>query len=410
MKIHEYQGKQLFKQYGVPVLRGTPVKTAADAEKAAADLGSPIVVVKSQIHAGGRGKGTVYADEAMTEVVMEGGVKLAKSPAEAGELAGKLLGNYLKTIQTGDGCKQVQTLYIEDGCAIANELYLSVLLDRSVALPLLMVSSEGGMEIEEVAEETPELIHKLHFDPAEGLQDHQARVLGLRMGLTPKQVGAFIKTAKALAKCFIETDADMLEVNPLVVTEDDQVLALDSKMSFDDNAMFRHKDIAEMLDPSEEDAAELEANEHGMAFVKLDGNIGCLVNGAGLAMATMDAIAVYGKEWNAFPANFLDVGGGATAEQVTRAFKIILRDDNVEAILVNIFGGIMKCDVIAEGVLTAVKEVGLNRPLVVRLEGTNVEAGKKLISESGLAVIAADDLRDGCAKAAQAAVEYRNNK
>ncbi len=410
MKIHEYQGKLLFAQYGVPVLKGYPCTTAEEAEQAAKDLGSPVVVVKSQIHAGGRGKGTVYADEAMTSVVMEGGVKLAKSPAEAKELAGQLLGNYLKTIQTGDGCKQVQRLYIEDGCNIANELYLSVLLDRSVSKPLLMVSSEGGMDIEEVAEETPELIHKIHFDPHQGLQAQEARVLGFRMGLTPKQVGAFIKTAQALCKCFIETDADMLEVNPLVVTGDDEVVALDSKMSFDDNALFRHKDIAEFLDPNEEDPAELEASAQDMAFVKLDGNIGCLVNGAGLAMATMDAIATYGSEEGAFPANFLDVGGGANAEKVTLAFKIILRDPNVEAILVNIFGGIMKCDIIAEGVLTAVKEAGLDRPLIVRLEGTNVEIGKKMIAESGLNVITADDLRDGCEKAAKAAVAYRAQK
>lgn len=407
MKIHEYQGKQIFAQYGVPVLKGYPCTTAEEAGQAAQDLGSPVVVVKSQIHAGGRGKGTVYADEAMTEKVMDGGVKLANSPEEARELAGKLLGNYLKTIQTGDGCKQVQRLYIEDGCDIANELYLSVLLDRSVSRPLLMVSSEGGMDIEEVAEKTPELIHKMHFDPHQGLQDHAARVLGFRMGLTPKQVGSFIKTAKALCRCFVDSDAEMLEVNPLVVTGDDQVIALDSKMSFDDNALFRHPDIAELLDPSEEDAAELEAKAQDMAFVKLDGNIGCLVNGAGLAMATMDAIATYGADEGAFPANFLDVGGGATAEKVTTAFKIILKDPNVEAILVNIFGGIMKCDIIAEGVLTAVKEAGLDRPLIVRLEGTNVEQGKKMIAESDLSVITADDLRDGCEKAARAAVEYR---
>ena len=410
MKIHEYQGKQLFAQYGVPVLKGIPCTTAEEAGAAAKELGSPVVVVKSQIHAGGRGKGTVYADEAMTELVMEGGVKIAKSADEAQELAGKLLGNYLKTIQTGDGCKQVQRLYIEDGCDIANELYLSCLMDRAVSKPLLMVSSEGGMDIEEVAESTPELIHKLHFDPHQGLQDHQARVLGFRMGLTPKQVGSFMKTAKALCKCFIETDADMLEVNPLVVTGDDQVIALDSKMSFDGNALYRHKDIAELLDPNEEDPAELEASQQDMAFVKLDGNIGCLVNGAGLAMATMDAIATYGSEEGAFPANFLDVGGGATAEKVSTAFQIILRDPNVEAILVNIFGGIMKCDIIAEGVLAAVKKTGLDRPLVVRLEGTNVEQGKKMIAESDLNVITADDLRDGCEKAAKAAVAYRNGK
>ena len=410
MKIHEYQGKQLFRQYGVPVLRGIAVTTADQAETAAKELGSPVIVVKSQIHAGGRGKGTVFADEKMTTKVMDGGVKLAKSPAQAKEFASKLLGNYLKTIQTGDGCKQVKTLYIEDGCAIAKELYLSILLDRAVGAPVLIVSSEGGMDIEEVAHHTPEKILKTHFDPHAGLGDWQARDFGFQIGLTPNQVGNFVKTAKALAKCFLETDADMLEVNPLVVTKDDQVLALDSKMSFDDNALFRHADIAAFLDTNEEDPSELEAKKYDMAFVKLDGNIGCMVNGAGLAMATMDAIALYGEKHGAFPANFLDVGGGATAEKVTIAFKIILKDPNVEAILVNIFGGIMKCDTIASGVLTAVKEVGLDRPLIVRLEGTNVELGKKMINESGLKVIAANDLRDGCAKAAEAAIEYRKSK
>lgn len=410
MKIHEYQGKQLFARAGVPVLRGHECTTPAQARQAAEALGSPVVVVKSQIHAGGRGKGTVYADAAMTAKVMDGGVKLARSPAEAEEHARKLLGNWLKTIQTGDGAKQVQTVYVEDGCRIAKELYFSILLDRGAGLPLVMASSEGGVDIEEVAAHAPEKLHKLHFDPHRGLEDHAARVLGYRIGLSPAQVTSFVAAAKAMARCFLDTDADMLEVNPLVVTADDQVIALDSKMSFDDNALFRHPDIAAMLDPNEEDPAELEAKEHGMAFVKLTGNIGCLVNGAGLAMATMDAIAIYGKQWGAFPANFLDVGGGANAEQVTRAFKIILKDPAVEAILVNIFGGIMKCDTIAQGVLTAVKEVGLDRPLVVRLEGTNVELGKKIIAESGLDVIAADDLRDGCAKAAEAAVKFRESR
>ena len=410
MKIHEYQGKQLFRTYGVPVLRGIACHTPEAAEAAAKELGSPVVVVKSQIHAGGRGKGTVFADEAMTTKVMDGGVKVVKSPADAKAMAAKLLGNWLKTIQTGDGAKQVKALYVEDGCKIAKELYLSIVLDRALAKPVLVVSSEGGMDIEEVAHNTPEKILKVHFDPHIGLGAYQARRLGFEIGLTAAQVGAFVKTAQALAKCFLETDADMLEVNPLVITTDDQVVALDSKMSFDDNAMFRHPEIMAMLDPNEEDESELEAKKHDMAFVKLSGNIGCMVNGAGLAMATMDAIATYGAEQGAFPANFLDVGGGATAEKVTIAFKIILKDPSVEAILVNIFGGIMKCDTIATGVLTAVKEVGLDRPLVVRLEGTNVAQGKKLIAESGLKVIAADDLRDGCVKAAKAAIEYRQAK
>ncbi len=410
MKIHEYQGKQLFKRYGVPVLRGIACTTVDAAEAAARELGSPVVVVKSQIHAGGRGKGTVYADEAMTTKVMDGGVKVVKSVADARDAAGKLLGNWLKTIQTGDGCRQVRTLYVEDGCRIAKELYLSIVLDRAVSMPVLIVSSQGGMDIEEVAHATPDAIIRAHFDPHIGLGAYTARRLGYEIGLTTPQVASFVTCAQALAKCFIETDADMLEVNPLVVTADDQVVALDSKMSFDDNALFRHADIAAMLDPNEEDPSELEAKRHDMAFVKLGGNIGCMVNGAGLAMATMDAIALYGKDQGAFPANFLDVGGGATAEKVTTAFKIILKDPSVEAILVNIFGGIMKCDTIATGVLTAVKEVGLDRPLVVRLEGTNVEQGKKLIAESGLTVIAADDLRDGCQKAALAAAQFRKGK
>jgi len=410
MKIHEYQGKQLFRQHGVPVLQGVACTTVEQVEAAAIQLGSPVVVVKSQIHAGGRGKGTVYADEAMNHKVMDGGVKVVKGAAAAKEAAGKLLGNYLKTIQTGDGCKQIKTLYVEDGCQIAKELYFSILLDRAAAAPVLIVSSEGGMDIEEVAHSRPEKILKAHFDPHFGLGAWQARQFGFEIGLTPAQIPAFVKTAQALAKCFIETDADMLEVNPLVVTTKDEIVALDSKMSFDDNALFRHPDIAAMLDPNEEDAAELEAKSHDMAFVKLGGNIGCMVNGAGLAMATMDAIAQYGAEQGAFPANFLDVGGGATAEKVTTAFKIILKDASVEAILVNIFGGIMKCDTIATGVLTAVKEVGLDRPLIVRLEGTNVKEGKKLIAESGLTVIAADDLKDGCVKAAKAAAEYRKAK
>ncbi len=410
MKIHEYQGKQLFKSHGVPVLKGTAVTTPEAAEKAARELGSPVVVVKSQIHAGGRGKGTVFADERMTSKVMDGGVKVVKSPEAAREMAGKLLGNWLKTAQTGDGCKQIKTLYIEDGCRIAKELYLSILMDRAASSPVMIASSEGGMDIEEVAHRAPEKILKTWFDPHQGLGAYQARRIGFEIGLTPTQVTAFVKTAQALARCFLETDADMLEVNPLVVTADDQVVALDSKMSFDDNALFRHPDIAAMLDPNEEDPAELEAKSHDMAFVKLGGNIGCMVNGAGLAMATMDAIAMYGEPWKAFPANFLDVGGGATAEKVTTAFKIILKDPSVEAILVNIFGGIMKCDTIANGVLTAVKEVGLDRPLVVRLEGTNVTEGKALIANSGLKVIAADDLKDGCMKAAMAAAEFRASR
>jgi succinyl-CoA synthetase beta subunit len=407
MKIHEYQGKQLFRQYGVPVLRGISVTTPEAAEAAAKELGSPVVVVKSQIHAGGRGKGTVWADEVMGTKVMDGGVKVVKGPEAAKAAAAKLLGNYLHTIQTGDTPKRIKTLYIEDGCQIAKELYFSILLDRAAAAPVIIASKEGGMDIEEVAHRAPELIIKRHFDPLQGLGAYQARRLGYELGLTTPQVANFVKAAQALAKCFLEIDADMLEVNPLVVTAKDEIIALDAKVSIDDNALFRHPDILAMLDADEEDPSELEAKRHDMAFVKLGGNVGCMVNGAGLAMATMDAIATYGAPWGAFPANFLDVGGGATAEKVTTAFKIILRDPSVDAILVNIFGGIMKCDTIANGVLAAVKEVGLDRPLVVRLEGTNVKEGKALIANSGLTVIAADDLRDGCTKAAQAAAKRR---
>ncbi len=410
MKIHEYQGKALFRQHGVPVLRGIPVTTPEQAENAARELGSPVVVVKSQIHAGGRGKGTVFAETECRTQVMEGGVKVVKSPAQARDIATKLLGNYLRTAQTAGTGKKIGTVYIEDGCAIAKELYLSVLLDRAVGAPVVVASADGGMDIEEVAHKTPERVQHIHIDPALGLMDHQARRLGFELGLTPTQVGNFMKTAKALVRCFLETDADMLEVNPLVVTKDDQVVALDSKMSFDDNALFRHPDISAFLDPSEEDPSELEAKGHDMAFVKLGGNIGCMVNGAGLAMATMDAIAQYGSAQGAFPANFLDVGGGATAEKVTTAFKIILKDPSVEAILVNIFGGIMKCDTIATGVITAVKEVGLDRPLVVRLEGTRVAEGKQIIVDSGLPVITATDLQDGCVKAAAAAAQWRASR
>ena len=407
MKIHEYQGKQLFKQYGVPVLRGIAVTTADQAEAAAKELGSPIVVVKSQIHAGGRGKGTVFADEAMTKKVMDGGVKLAKSPTEAKDFASKLLGNYLKTIQTGDGCKQVQTLYIEDGCAIAKELYLSILLDRGAGAPVLVVSSEGGMDIEEVAHHSPEKILKVHFDPHAGLGDWQAREFGFRIGLTAKQIGPFVATAKALAKCFLDTDADMLEVNPLVVTKDDQVIALDSKMSFDDNALFRHPEIAAMLDPNEEDPAELEAKKHDMAFVKLGGNVGCMVNGAGLAMATMDIIKYFADEMGVTgvgPANFLDVGGGAKADKVAAALRIILGEPKVKAVLFNIFGGITRGDEVARGILQAVDELKPNVPMVIRLAGTNAAEGRRIIDEAHLPnLISATSLEDAARKAVRAA-------
>jgi succinyl-CoA synthetase beta subunit len=407
MKIHEFQAKSLLDRYHVPIQRGRACTTPGEARQVASEIGG-LVVVKSQIHAGGRGKGVLYADPELQTEVLRGGVKLADNPDATEALAQQMLGRYLQTVQTGANGKQVGYVYVVEACDIADELYLSILLDRALARPVLMVSSEGGVDIEQVAEQTPEKIHKLPFDPFQGLQAWQARRLALQLGLAPALINKFVCIAQDLVRCFLETDAELLEVNPLVVTEQEGFLALDAKMSFDDNALFRHADIQAMLDPTEEDPAELEATEHGMAFVKLDGNIGCLVNGAGLAMATMDAIAVYGAGHQASPANFLDVGGGASAEKVCAAFKLILRDANVHAILVNIFGGIMKCDVIAEGVLTAVREVGLDRPLVVRLEGTNVETGKRLIAESGLDVIAAEDLRDGCEKAAAAAAQYKH--
>ncbi|MBF0199076.1 MAG: ADP-forming succinate--CoA ligase subunit beta [Planctomycetes bacterium] len=405
MKVHEYQSKQILKKYNAPLLQGIPCTTAEEVEKAAEKFGRS--VVKSQIYAGGRGKGTVYNEPELKTVSLDGGVKLASSPQEAREYAECMLGKYLQTVQTGNEGKQVNTIYIEDCCNIESEYYFSILLDRSVAAPMVMVSTEGGMDIEEVAEESPEKIFKLHFNPLTGLADHQARLLAYQLGLKGGQIRNFIKTAKILVKAYLDTDSDLLEVNPLVLTTEDDFMVLDSKMTFDDNALYRHPEIAKLRDKSEEDPAEVEAIDNNLAFVKLEGNIGCMVNGAGLAMATVDAVSIFGKEFNAAPANFLDVGGGANAEKVKLAFRIILNDPSVDAILVNIFGGIMKCDVIAEGVLQAVREMELHIPLIVRLAGTNVEEGKKMIAESGLKVIAAEDLPDGCLKAAKAAAEYR---
>jgi succinyl-CoA synthetase beta subunit len=357
MNIHEYQGKQLFREYGVTVPEGIPAFSVDEAVEAAEKLGGPIWVVKAQIHAGGRGKA--------------GGVKLAKSIDEVREHAEAILGSTLVTHQTGPEGQVVRRLYIESGADIATELYLSMVVDRGSSRIVVMASTEGGMDIEAVAEETPEKIHYIEIDPLLGLADYQAREIAFKLGLEGKAVFKAVKFLKNLYQMFKDKDCSLLEINPLVVTGSGDVIALDSKINFDDNGLFRHPDIAELRDESEEDPAELEAKKHHLSFVNLDGNIGCMVNGAGLAMATMDIIKHYGAE----PANFLDVGGGADAERVAAAFKIITADDRVKGIFINIFGGIMKCDVIANGVVDAVKDVGLDVPLVVRLEGTNVELG-----------------------------------
>jgi len=384
MKIHEYQGKQIFKKYGVPIPRGIVAKTVDEAYAAAKELGTKVVVVKAQIHAGGRGKG--------------GGVKLAKSPEEAKTLAEGILGMMLKTHQTGPNGQKVRTLYIEEGLAIARELYLGVTLDRATSRITFMASQEGGVEIEEVAAKHPEKILRESVDPAIGLADFQARRLAFGLGLSGDSVGKFVKFCKALYQAYVETDASLAEINPLVVLQDGGVIALDSKMNFDDNALYRHPEIVAMRDVDEEDPREAKAAEHDLQYIALEGNIGCMVNGAGLAMATMDTIKLVGGQ----PANFLDVGGGATKEKVTSAFKLILADPAVKAVLVNIFGGIMKCDVIAEGVVAAAKEVQLKVPVVVRLEGTNVEQGKAILKSSGLSLISADNLRQAAEKAVAA--------
>ena len=390
MNIHEYQAKQLLKDYGAPVSEGRAVYSVDDAEAAAKELPGPLYVVKAQIHAGGRGKGKFKEPEAGDK----GGVRLAKSPAEAAEFTKQMLGNTLVTKQTGEAGKQVNRIYIENGSDIETELYLSALVDRGTGWIAFIASTEGGVNIEEVAEETPEKIVTVQIDPATGCMPHHARrvaqALGLK-GATAKQCGRLIPT---LYKAFVEKDMSMLEINPLIVTKDDELKVLDAKVGFDPNALFRHPDIMELRDTTEEDPAELKASEYDLSYVKLDGDIGCMVNGAGLAMSTMDIIKHYGAE----PANFLDVGGGATKEKVTEAFKIITSDPGVKGILVNIFGGIMRCDTIAEGVIAAVKEVGLSVPLVVRLEGTNVEKGKEILGNSGLKITPADDLEDAAQK------------
>ena len=388
MKIHEYQAKQLFRAAGVAVPQGIVAKTAEEAAAAFTTLGGPIAVVKSQIHAGGRGKGT------FKEVLTQRGVVLVKSATEAAENATRMLGNTLVTIQTGEEGKQVNTLFVEQGLKIARELYLGIVVDREVGGPVLIMSSEGGMEIEEVAKHSPEKILAEPFDAIAGLYPYQARKLAYALGLDATAVRSAEKFLPQICRFFVTYDCSMVEINPLIITEDSQMMALDGKVTFDDNALFRHKDVVALRDLSEEDPAEVRASNTGLSYVKLNGNIGCLVNGAGLAMSTMDLIKLHGGE----PANFLDVGGGANEDQVTEAFRIILSDDNVKAVLVNIFGGIMKCDVIVAALLSAYEKVGFNVPLVVRLEGTNVDKAREMLKASGRDIITASDLTDAAQK------------
>ncbi len=394
MNIHEYQGKAIFRAAGLPVSDGFPAMTVAEAVEAAKQLPGPLYVVKSQIHAGGRGKGKFKELPADAK----GGVRLAKSIAEVESHARDMLGNTLVTIQTGAAGKQVNRLYIEDGSDIESEFYLSMLVDRVTGRTAFVVSTEGGMNIEKVAHDTPEKIITFSVDPATGAQPHHGRTIAKALKLKGDLAKQVEGIAAKLYNVFVEKDMSLLEINPLIITKDGKLKLLDAKISFDSSALYRHADVIALRDITEEDAKEIEASKHDLSYVALDGTIGCMVNGAGLAMATMDIIKLYGAE----PANFLDVGGGATKERVTAAFKIITADPNVKGILVNIFGGIMKCDVIAEGVIGAVKEVGLQVPLVVRLEGTNVELGKKIISESKLNVISADDLDDAAQKIVKA--------
>jgi len=387
MNIHEYQAKQLFEQYGIPCPKGAATSSKDEFESSIESLGEGLIVVKSQIHAGGRGKGT-FTDG------FQGGVKLAKTKAEALEFANRMINNTLVTIQTGPAGREVKTVYFTEGAEIEKEYYLAILMDRATSVPVVVASTEGGVEIEKVANETPEKIFKAFVDPTIGLQAHQARGIAFKLGFEGKQAGACAKLIFNLYKMFWENDADMVEVNPLISTPDGGVSALDAKVSFDSNALYRHKDIVAFRDLNEEDPKEVEASKFDLNYIALDGNIACLVNGAGLAMATMDIINHCGGE----AANFLDVGGGATAEQVTAAFKIILSDPKVEGILVNIFGGIMQCDVIAQGVIEAAKAVSLDKPLVVRLEGTNVEKGRQLLADSGIEITSAESLADAAQK------------
>jgi succinyl-CoA synthetase beta subunit len=385
MKIHEYQAKEILRKFGVPTPRSVPCFSVDEAVEAARKLGGKVWVVKAQIHAGGRGKG--------------GGVKLAKSTEEVRDWAGRILGMQLKTHQTGPEGQKVRRLLIEEGADIKKELYVGIVVDRGSQKVTVMASSEGGMDIEEVAAHTPEKIHKVFVDPAKGLTDAEAEDLARRIGIPDASVARARKVLQSLYQAFRESDASLAEINPLILTGAGDVIALDAKMNFDDNALFRHEDIVAMRDLDEEDPAEIEASRHGLSYISLDGNIGCLVNGAGLAMATMDAIKLFGGE----PANFLDVGGGATTEKVTEAFKIMLRNPNLRAILVNIFGGIMKCDVIATGVVEAARQVSLGVPLVVRMKGTNEELGRKILADSGLPIISADNMAEAARKVVTAA-------
>ena len=392
MKIHEYQAKELLQRYGVPTPAGRVATSVEQAYEIAKSLGTLPVVVKAQIHAGGRGKG--------------GGVKVCRTLDEARERAQDILGMMLRTHQTGPVGQEVKRLLVEEGVAIEKELYLGLVLDRAQKRLVLMGSSEGGMDIEEVAAHSPEKIVRVAIDPVTGLMPHQVRQLIFGMGLSAELAGKATKLCTALYEAFVATDASLVEINPLIVTQDKDLLALDAKMTFDDNALFRHPEVVALRDLAEEDSKEIEAKEYDLSYIALDGNVGCMVNGAGLAMATMDIIKHCGGE----PANFLDVGGGATAEKVTAAFSIILRDPKVEAVLVNIFGGIMKCDVIAQGVIRAAREVEIQVPVVVRLEGTNVELGKKMLAESGLALVSADDMLDAAQKVVKLAAEQRGRK
>jgi len=390
MNIHEYQAKTLLHRYGVPVSEGRIVLSADEAKRAASEVEGPLWVIKAQIHAGGRGKGSFIEADAGSG----GGVRLARSVEEAEKEAKAMLGRTLVTKQTGPVGKMVNRIYIEDGSGIEKEFYLAILVDRQSSRISFVASTEGGMDIEEVAESTPEKILSFSVDPATGYQGYHGRRIAFNLGLDSKQTKQCVALMGNLYRLFVDKDMEMLEINPLIISDSGDLKCLDAKMSFDGNAMYRHRDIAELRDTTEEDSKELEASKYDLNYIALDGQIGCMVNGAGLAMATMDIIKLFGSE----PANFLDVGGGATKEKVTEAFKIITSDPQVKGILVNIFGGIMRCDVIAEGVVSAVKEVGLQVPLVVRLEGTNVEEGKAIITDSGLNVIAANNLKDGAEK------------
>ena len=385
MKIHEYQAKAILSRHGVPVPRGEVASSAVEAGEIAKRLGGSVVVVKAQIHAGGRGKG--------------GGVKLAKSAGEAEAVARQILGMTLITRQTGSEGRVVGRVLVEEGLQIARELYLSLLLDRAAGKPVMMASAAGGMDIEEVAAKTPEQIIKVSIDPGVGLVPFEARQLGFAIGLDGAQVNKFVKLATSLYDAFVKTDASLVEINPLLVTAAGDLLALDAKMNFDDNALYRHPDIRDLRDLGEEDPLEVEASKFSLNYIRLDGNIGCMVNGAGLAMATMDIIKLAGGE----PANFLDVGGGATAEQIRNAFKILMSDKKVKAVLINIFGGILRCDVLAEGVIAAVKELGVSAPIVIRMEGTNVDEGKRLLRESGMNFTTADSMGEAAKNVVQLA-------